>query len=185
MRLIRRFKLSPALVVAGAALLIALGDTGWATVSQLVPRSSVGTAQLKNNAVTSAKIRNGQVKLADLARTARRPGPRGKTGPAGPAGPAGAVTRLWAVLNASGSIARSAGTTSAGRLAAGVYEVIFGQAVANCAFVASVGDGDAATGTNGAATVTRRAGNANAVRVETRTLGNALADKAFHLLVVC
>ena len=185
MRSIRRFKLSPALVVAGAALLIALGDTGWATVSQLVPRNSVGTAQLKNNSVTSAKIRNGQVRLADLARTARRPGPRGKTGPAGPAGPPGAVTRLWAVLNASGSIARSAGTTSAGRLGAGVYEVIFGQAVANCAFVASVGDGDAATGTNGAAMVARRAGNANAVRVETRTLGNALADKSFHLLVVC
>ena len=188
MRSIHRFKLSPALVVAGAALLIALGDTGWATVSQLVPRNSVGTAQLKNNSVTSAKIRNGQVRLADLARTARRPGPRGKTGsagPAGPAGPPGAVTRLWAVLNASGSIARSAGTTSAGRLGAGVYEVIFGQSVANCAFVASVGDGDAATGTNGAATVARRAGNANAVRVETRTLANALADKSFHLLVVC
>ncbi len=185
MRGIRRFRLSPALVVAGAALLIALSDTGWATVSQLVPRNSVGTAQLRNNAVTSAKVKNGQIRLADLHRTARRPGPRGPRGLAGPAGPAGAVTRLWAVMNASGSIARGAGTTSAGRLGAGVYEVVFGQNVTNCAFVASVGDSGEATGANGAATVTRRAGNANGVRVETRNLGNALADRGFHLIVVC
>lgn len=182
MNAVRRFRLSPALVVAGAALLVALGDTGWATVSQLVPRNSVGTAQLKRNAVTSLKIKNGQIRLADLHRTARRPGPRG---PAGPPGPAGAVTRLWAVMNSSGSIARGAGTTSAGRLAAGVYEVVFGQNVTNCAFVASVGDTGEGTGANGAATVTRRAGNANAVRVETRTLANALADRGFHLIVVC
>lgn len=185
MRAIRHFRLSPALVVAGAALLIALGDTGWATVSQLVPRGSVGTAQLRNNAVTSAKIRNGQVRLVDLARTARRPGPRGLRGPAGPAGPPGAVTRLWAVMNASGSIARAGGTSSAGRLAAGTYEVVFGQNVTNCAFVASVGDPAEGTGQTGAASVTRRAGNVNAVRVETRTLAGALADRPFHLVVVC
>jgi hypothetical protein len=182
MRSIRSFKASAPMVVAGVALLVALSDTGWATVSQLVPRSSVGTAQLRNNAVTSAKIRNGQIRLADLHRTARRPGPRGRTGPAGPAG---AVTRLWAVVNGSGSIARGAGTTSAGRLGAGVYEVVFGQNVTNCAFVASVGDSAETTGTNGAATVTRRAGNVNAVRIETRTLGNALADRGFHVIVVC
>jgi hypothetical protein len=179
MRGIRRVRLSPALVVACAALLVALSDTGWATVSALVPRASVGTAQLRNNAVTSAKIRNGQVKLVDLARNARRPGPRG------PAGPPGSVTRLWAVVNASGSIARSAGTTSAGRLAAGTYEVIFGQAVTACTYVGSVGDAAAGTGTSGSLTVAQRAGNANAVRIETRTLGGALADRAFHLVVVC
>jgi hypothetical protein len=181
MRAIRRLRLSPALVVAAIALMVALADTGLATVSALAPRS-VGTVQLKNNAVTSAKIRNGQVRLADLHRTARRPGPRG---PAGPAGPAGAVTRLWAVVNSSGSIARSAGTTSAGRLGAGVYEVVFNQNVTNCVFVGSVGGAAEETATSGALTTSRRAGNGNAVRVETRTLGNAPADRAFHLVVVC
>jgi hypothetical protein len=185
MKAVRRFKLSPALVVACLALLVALSDVGWATVSQLVPRSSVGTAQLRNNAVTSLKIKNGQVKLADLSRSARRPGPRGLRGPAGPAGPAGVVTRLWAVVNGSGSLARSAGTTSAGRLGAGTYEVIFGQAVANCVYTGSVGDAGAGTGTSGALTVAQRAGNANGVRVETRNLAGALADRAFHLIVVC
>jgi hypothetical protein len=181
----RRFTISPALVVASAALLVALGETGWATVSQVLPRNSVGTVQLKNNAVTTGKIRNGQIRLADLHRTARRPGPRGRTGATGPAGPPGVVTRLWAVANASGSLARAAGTTSSGRLGTGVYEVVFNQAVTNCVFVGSVGDAAAGTGTAGALTVTQRAGNANAVRVETRTLGNVLADRAFHLLVVC
>jgi hypothetical protein len=182
MRSIRRFRLSPALVVAGAALLVALGDTGWATVSQLVPRNSVGTAQLRNNAVTSAKIRNGQVRLADLHRTARRPGPRG---PAGPPGPAGAVTRLWAVMNASGSISRGAGTVSAGRLGAGTYEVIFNQNVTNCAFAGSVGGAADDPGNPGAVATARRTGNANGVRVETRNLAGALTDRGFHLLVVC
>ena len=184
MKAIRRLRISPALVVAAIALTVALADTAVATVSQLAPRS-VGTAQLKNNAVTSAKIRNGQIRLADLHRTARRPGPRGRTGPAGPAGPPGAVTRLWAVVNGSGSIARSAGTTSAGRLGLGVYEVIFGQNVQNCVYVASVGDSGDGTGTSGAATTARRAGNANGVRVETRNLAGAAADRAFHLVVVC
>lgn len=95
------------------------------------------------------------------------------------------MTRLWAVVNSSGSIARSAGTTSAGRLGAGVYEVVFNQNVTNCAFVGSVGGAAEETGTAGALTASRRAGNVNAVRVETRTLANALADRAFHLLVVC
>lgn len=179
MESIRRFKVSAPMVVAGIALLVALSDTGWATVSQLVPRNSVGTAQLRNNAVTSAKIRNGQIRLGDLHRSARRPGPRGRVGPAG------AVTRLWAVVNASGSIHRGAGTTSAGRLGLGVYEVVFGQNVTGCVFVASVGDSGEATGATGVAMVTRRAGNPNGVRVETRTLGNVLADRAFHLIVVC
>jgi hypothetical protein len=89
------------------------------------------------------------------------------------------------VGNASGSLARSAGTTSAGRLATGVYEVVFNQNVTNCAFVGSVGGAAEETGTSGALTTTRRAGNPNAVRVETRNLAGALADRAFHLLVVC
>ena len=56
---------SPGMVVACLALALALGGTSWAA-TQLVPRSSVGTAQLKNRAVTTAKLRNQAVTNAKI-----------------------------------------------------------------------------------------------------------------------
>jgi hypothetical protein len=86
---------SPAMVVACIALLVALGGTSVAAVSQLA-RNSVGTPQLRNDAVTNVKIRNNAVNSAKVAnrsllRTDFAPGqlPAGPTGPQGPAGPAG------------------------------------------------------------------------------------------------
>jgi hypothetical protein len=89
---------SPAMVVACLALLVALGGTSIAAVTQLVPRNSVGPRQIqfgavtgpkiRSNAVTSAKVANRSLLRADFA-----PGqlPAGPTGPQGPAGPAGAA----------------------------------------------------------------------------------------------
>jgi hypothetical protein len=54
---------SPALVVASLALLVALSGVGYAAV---VPRASVGTLQLKRNAVTSPKIKDFTIKKADI-----------------------------------------------------------------------------------------------------------------------
>jgi hypothetical protein len=96
---------SPALVVAGLALAVALGGTSYAAVVA-VPRNSVGTAQLKSAAVTTPKLRNhavttaklganavtsGQVRNFSLLATDFRPGqlPAGPPGPQGPAGPPG------------------------------------------------------------------------------------------------
>ena len=86
---------SPALVLASVALLVALGGTSVAAVSQ-VPRASVGTAQLKANAVTGAKIagnaitsadvRNGSLLRADFKRGQIPAGPVGAQGPQGPPG---------------------------------------------------------------------------------------------------
>ena len=83
------------MVVACIALLVALGGTSVAAVTQLA-RNSVGTAQLRNNAVTNPKIRNNAINSAKVAnrsllRTDFAPGqlPAGPTGPQGPAGPAG------------------------------------------------------------------------------------------------
>jgi hypothetical protein len=90
--LVRRFKASPALVVACIALLISLTGTSVAAVSQL-GRNTVGTPQLKNNAVTTKKVKNGTLVRADFKRgTLLRgaAGPRGLTGAAGAAGAAGA-----------------------------------------------------------------------------------------------
>lgn len=47
---------SPAMVIAIAALVLAMVGTGYAAIN--LPKKSVGTAQLKANAVTNAKIKN-------------------------------------------------------------------------------------------------------------------------------
>jgi hypothetical protein len=111
MRFIRLHRPSPALVVGCLALLVALGGTGYATVLN-VPRSSVGTPQLKRNAVKAAKIapnavRAGHVLNGSLLTEDFKPGQipqgpkgdkgdkgekgdRGATGAQGPIGPTGA-----------------------------------------------------------------------------------------------
>ena len=105
----KRLRPSPAMVVACIALLVALGGTGIAAVTQLVPRNSVGTLQLKNNAVTSAKVKNQSLLRADFRAgqipagpagpagpggAAGAAGPAGPTGPAGPVGPSDAYARF-------------------------------------------------------------------------------------------
>jgi hypothetical protein len=74
-----RPRIAPALVVACVALAVSLGGTGYAAFK--LPAGSVGTAQLKTNAVTSPKVKNKSLLAADF-----KPGQL----PAGPVGPAGA-----------------------------------------------------------------------------------------------
>jgi hypothetical protein len=57
----RSFRPSPAMVVAVIALVAAMSGTGWALV-----RNSVGTKQLKNRAVTAAKIRKNAIRSAHV-----------------------------------------------------------------------------------------------------------------------
>jgi collagen triple helix repeat protein len=82
-------------VLATAAVFAALGGTGFAA-------ATIGTAQLKNgavtnpklasNAVTSVKVKDGSLLVKDFKLGSLRGtvvGPQGPTGPAGPAGPTG------------------------------------------------------------------------------------------------
>ena len=89
------------------------------------------------------------------------------------------------MVNASGSLARSQGTTSAGRIATGGYEVIFNQAVGGCTYVASIGDPSTGIPPAGQIAVATRAGNANGVLVATRNSAGVSTDLPFHLVVVC
>ena len=93
MRLIRRFRLSPALVVASLALLVALGGTSFAAVTVLAPRNSVASPQVVDFSLLRKDFKPGQIPAGPRGRTgARGPtGPAGPSGPAGPAGTAGAV----------------------------------------------------------------------------------------------
>jgi hypothetical protein len=95
------------MVIACIALTIALGGTSYAALS--LPRNSVGTAQLRRNAVNSSKVTNFSLLRLDFKRGqlpagARGPkgptgatgatgaqGPQGPAGPQGPQGPSGVV----------------------------------------------------------------------------------------------
>ena len=82
---------SPALVISCLALALALGGTSYAAAVAL-PAGSVGTAQLRNSAVTSQKVKNRSLLRAHFAPgqlLAGAAGPAGPAGPTGPAGPAG------------------------------------------------------------------------------------------------
>jgi hypothetical protein len=70
---------TPAMAVALLALFVALGGTGYA-VSKL-PANSVGSKQLRENAVTSSKVKNHSLKAVDFAAGQL---PKGVQGPPGP-----------------------------------------------------------------------------------------------------
>ncbi len=83
----RHLRLSPATVISMVALFVALAGTGYAATS--LPNNSVGTKQLKANAVTSAKVLNGSLVTADFKAGQLPAGPQGPAGPAGPKGSPG------------------------------------------------------------------------------------------------
>jgi hypothetical protein len=88
--------------VALLALFFALGGTAYAAA---LPRNSVGPSQLKRNAVTSSKVKDGSLRRIDF-----RAGdvPRGSAGPVGPAGPAGSPGAPGATGGAGGTGATGA-----------------------------------------------------------------------------
>ena len=78
---------SPALVIACLALAISLSGVGYAAA--VLPRDSVGTAQLANGAVDASKIRNGSLLARDFDRALLPAGPVGPGGERGAPGPKG------------------------------------------------------------------------------------------------
>jgi hypothetical protein len=93
-------------VVAYIALFLALGGT--AVAATKLPKNSVGTKQLKNNAVISSKVKDGSLMFADLM--------------------AGQVQRpvRWALVLADGTIKAQSGGISMDHAAAGSFYLNFG-----------------------------------------------------------
>jgi hypothetical protein len=88
---------SPAMIVACVALVVALGGVSYAAT--VLPKNSVGTAQVKKkaitasklrkNAVSSAKVKDGTLMGADFKAGQLPAGPQGPKGDPGVAGAAG------------------------------------------------------------------------------------------------
>lgn len=120
-----------ALLISVLALVVVVTGAGAAYAA-----ATIGTAQLKNNAVTSPKIKNGTITTADLA-------------PATVKSLRGTST-YWAYITQAGAVGRgSGGITSEAVLNGGFwqYRVTFPRDVSTCGYQASTGDA-AAIGSN-------------------------------------
>ena len=94
---------------------------------------------------------------------------------------------LFAVVNSDGSLARAGwpGTTST-LLNTGQYQVSFPRDITACGFVGTVGlSSFGGTSPKGMVTLAGRAGNANAVYIETSDPTGGLTSMGFHLSVQC
>ena len=96
--------------LACVALFVALGGTSYAAVK--LPANSVGTKQLKGNAVTSAKVKNKSLQADDFAAGQLPAGPSGPAGPAGPSGPPGPAGAKGA--NGAAAVTVRAGAAESG-----------------------------------------------------------------------
>jgi hypothetical protein len=205
-RLLRR-RPSPAIVIACAALLIALGGASYAAT--VLPRNSVGTAQLKNNAVTSRKVKNRSLLGVDFKRGQLPRGPRGSigptgatgargpTGPRGPtgaAGTAGASNIRWALVRADATIVAQSGGISITSHSPGVYILNLGSAVNTKLILASpaqAGNDTAARGPVSAGPcggtpeggVCPSGNDTSHIRVLTYNAGDVGGDRAFYVAV--
>lgn len=109
-----RTRLTYANVIATLALFVGLGGGAYAATQ--LPRESVGTQQLKAEAVTPAKLSDGAKKGIDGPRGPAGPrgevGARGESGPQGPGGPQGPAgpSDAFAVSGSASNLALSGGT---------------------------------------------------------------------------
>src|SRR3954449_6192056 len=87
MRDLKSHRPSPALVVSVIALSVALGGTSYAAI--VLPANSVGTKQIKKNAVTTAKVKNGSLRSVDFGAGQLPTGATGATGAQGAKGDKG------------------------------------------------------------------------------------------------
>jgi len=97
------------------------------------------------------------------------------------------AANLWAVVNSAGGLVRAAGATAAVQLSTGTYQVTFSKNQSACAYVATPGDpGAGAVAGPIVATVATRAGNVNALFIQTfdQSTG-ALSNQPFHVETYC
>jgi hypothetical protein len=195
------------IVLAATALAVSVlfaTPLGQAASRFVLPKNSVGAAQLRKNAVgtkklvknavNSAKVKDGSLLAADFKSGQLPAGPKGDPGQRGPKGDKGdpgkdgvSATKLWAVVDSVGNIAASSGVTTLGSVMVqkGVYLIPFNRDISHCARVATIGGDKVLTGETDGSIRTFLPG-ATSVQVETATPDvSAYAYHAFSLAVFC
>lgn len=150
-----RSRLTFANVTSVVALFVALGGSSYAALK--LPKASVGPTQLRDDAVTSSKVKQGSLTLSDFRRSQRAalqglpgrsgaagtpgtPGTPGAKGPKGDAGPGGHLGRaLYVTKRSHTDLPAAADLTIASldAIPAGSYLLVGHTAAAN--FTASAG----------------------------------------------
>ena len=115
----RKFRMpSPGTVLSVIALFVSLGGVSYAA-------ATIGSSQIKNNAVASKDIKNNTIRSKDIYSGTRAAlkgtrGPAGAAGKVGPAGPAGRSAlsslasgeRIYGTWRAPGTRGRTSGRAS-------------------------------------------------------------------------
>jgi hypothetical protein len=181
---------SPALVIAGVALFVALGGVAYAA-------ATIDSADIVDGSIRNRDFKDGTLRGNEAKRNGFGGGAIKETtldasqldaddiGKVANAGAADGLTRQ-AVVTATGTLSRNRGTTSAARTGEGQYQVVFNADVKACAYAATLGDPADGAPPAGEIAASSLAGNANGVLVVTRdSTGAATADRPFHLIVSC
>jgi hypothetical protein len=189
-----RFRPSPAMVVACAALFISLGGVGYAAI--VLPANSVGTKQLKKNAVNSAKVKRHSLLRSDFRKGQLPRGPQGIQGIPGIPGAPGApgakgnpgtpAIKLWAYVNYTGALRGGSGVVASSRISQGYFSVTFNQSIVNCAAIASYQreNADVSYNVSNHFAITRY--NTSVFRIYVwNSILNQQLDLPFALLVAC
>lgn len=162
-RFVKRYRPSPAMVLAFIALCVGLAGSATA----LEGSRSVKADDLASGSVGKRAIRARGVGNSELGRT-RAYG-----------------LRLWAVIDTNGSRVRGSGVTSTTRAAPGAYHVVFNQDVTGCGYLATLGRTGAQVAQGGEIGTGGLPGTPNGVWVRTRDSAGNLTDRSFHIAITC
>jgi hypothetical protein len=210
---IRKLRASPALVLSVIALVLALTGSAIAAKRYLITNTKqISPVVLKQlAAMSAAQAQKGAPGAAGSTGAAGTTGPAGPAGPPGergeagqkgergeiglegPPGPpgqsigSGAGEIGWAVVTGEGAIARDSGPgITASRVSgvvAGSYEVNFPSSVSTCVFEATVAGSSPGVPSPGYVSVGTK--SSTSVLVQTSGTNGVLADRSFHLTVLC
>ncbi len=172
-------------VMATVAVFFALAGTSYAAIV-------ITGKNVKDGTLTGKDIRDRSITAKDVTGVVGprgEQGPQGAPGPQGPQGPQGHnATRLWAVVNADGSLARGSGVTSiSGGPSAGVsnYRIDFGRDITGCARIASLGTAGQTSSPEGGSAFTSIGFYPSEVSVHTYGGAGGGQYRSFHLAVFC
>ncbi len=191
-------------VASTLALVVALGGTSYAAI--VLPKNSVGSRQLKTNAVTSSKVKDSTLLSKDFKAGELPAGPRGPAGAPGapgapgpkgdtgaPGAPGASATRLWAVIDTSAvppppipasGLIRGSGVIAVEPIEHGSKWVVFDRDISACAWQTT--PQDSSPGERASAIVFRGAGVPNnRLGVTTFNAYDNPAGYPVHVTVFC